>query len=110
MSTCILRTFEDLSYLPNREKHTVFRTPPQDGNAGQRKVPQGQVLLSRENHIVLGSVMPGDIKYRDVNGDGRIDSDDQTPLSYSTYPLLMYGFGYSLHKRGMQDSLTLIGA
>jgi TonB-linked SusC/RagA family outer membrane protein len=41
----------------------------------------------------FGSVMPGDIKYRDVNGDGRIDSDDQTPLSYSTYPLLMYGFG-----------------
>lgn len=41
----------------------------------------------------FGQVMPGDIKYRDVNGDGRIDADDQVPLSYSTYPLLMYGFG-----------------
>jgi hypothetical protein len=28
-----------------------------------------------------------------MNGDGRIDSDDRVPLSYSTYPLLMYGFG-----------------
>lgn len=41
----------------------------------------------------FGKVMPGDIKYRDVNGDGVIDSNDMTPLSYSTYPLLMYGFG-----------------
>ena len=41
----------------------------------------------------FGKVMPGDIKYRDVNGDGVIDSNDRTPLSYSTYPLLMYGFG-----------------
>ncbi len=41
----------------------------------------------------FGTVMPGDIKYRDVNGDGQINSDDMTPLSYSTYPLLMYGFG-----------------
>jgi len=39
------------------------------------------------------TLMPGDIKYRDVNGDGTIDSDDMTPLTYSTYPLLMYGFG-----------------
>lgn len=41
----------------------------------------------------FGTVMAGDIKYRDVNGDGRIDSDDAVPLSYSTYPLLMFGFG-----------------
>jgi hypothetical protein len=41
----------------------------------------------------FGTVMPGDIKYRDVNGDGIIDTNDKVPLSYSTYPLLMYGFG-----------------
>jgi TonB-linked SusC/RagA family outer membrane protein len=40
-----------------------------------------------------GSLMPGDIKYMDVNGDGKITDEDMVPLSYSTYPLLMYGFG-----------------
>jgi TonB-linked SusC/RagA family outer membrane protein len=40
-----------------------------------------------------GAVQPGDIKYRDVNGDGKIDSEDRVPLSYNTYPLLMYGAG-----------------
>ena len=43
----------------------------------------------------LGSqVMVGDIKYRDLNGDGKIDSDDQTMISeYGTTPRLQYGFG-----------------
>ena len=47
----------------------------------------------------LGStVMVGDIKYRDLNGDGRIDSDDQTMLSpYGTTPRLQYGFGATLN-------------
>jgi hypothetical protein len=40
-----------------------------------------------------GTVQPGDIKYKDVNGDGKIDEEDQTPISYRNYPLLMYGFG-----------------
>jgi TonB-linked SusC/RagA family outer membrane protein len=40
-----------------------------------------------------GAVQPGDIKYKDVNGDGKIDSDDRVPISYSNYPLLMYGLG-----------------
>jgi TonB-linked SusC/RagA family outer membrane protein len=47
----------------------------------------------RNSPAQFGKVMPGDIKYRDVNGDGVINSDDRVPLSYSTYPLLMYGFG-----------------
>ncbi len=47
----------------------------------------------RNSPAQFGNLMPGDIKYRDVNGDGVINSDDRVPLSYSTYPLLMYGFG-----------------
>lgn len=38
-------------------------------------------------------VMPGDIKYKDINGDGVINTDDQVFLSDPTYPRLMYGFG-----------------
>ena len=47
----------------------------------------------RNSPAQFGKLMPGDIKYRDINGDGVINSDDRVPLSYSTYPLLMYGFG-----------------
>ena len=41
----------------------------------------------------FGEVLPGDIKYKDVNGDGTIDKLDMVPLTHSNYPLAMYGFG-----------------
>lgn len=41
----------------------------------------------------FGTVMPGDIKYKDVNGDGVINELDKVPLTHSNYPLTMYGLG-----------------
>lgn len=35
----------------------------------------------------------GDIKYRDVNGDGQITDSDMVPLGYPTAPEIVYGFG-----------------
>jgi TonB-linked SusC/RagA family outer membrane protein len=37
----------------------------------------------------------GDIKYRDLNGDGRIDQADQTFVGNPTIPQIVYGFGFS---------------
>ena len=46
----------------------------------------------------LGStVKPGDIKYRDVNGDGKIDGSDQVMISpYGTTPRIQYGLGMNV--------------
>ena len=46
----------------------------------------------------LGStVKPGDIKYRDVNGDGKIDDSDQVMISpYGTTPRIQYGLGMNV--------------
>lgn len=41
----------------------------------------------------FGEVLPGDIKYKDVNGDGIIDKLDMVPLTHSNLPLTMFGFG-----------------
>ena len=41
----------------------------------------------------FGEVLPGDIKYKDINGDGVVDKLDQVPLTHSNYPLTMFGFG-----------------
>jgi hypothetical protein len=37
----------------------------------------------------------GDIKYRDLNGDGKIDAADQTFIGNPTLPQMVYGFGLS---------------
>ena len=45
----------------------------------------------------FGEYTTGDIKYKDVNGDGRIDSDDMLPIAFNQgIPNLMYGFGFEL--------------
>lgn len=43
----------------------------------------------------FGEYRGGDIKYRDVNGDGQITNLDQVPLGLPTVPEIIYGFGFS---------------
>jgi hypothetical protein len=38
----------------------------------------------------------GDIKYRDINGDGVINQDDQVPIGLPSTPQIIYGFGFSV--------------
>ena len=46
-----------------------------------------------------GDVMPGDIRYRDVNGDGKISIEDAMYIGFPTTPRVTYGFsGYVNYK------------
>lgn len=59
----------------------------------------------------FGRIRPGDIKYRDVNGDGIINADDQVPLSYSNQlPRLMYGFGGDFSWKDLTVSILFKGS
>lgn len=42
-----------------------------------------------------GTVQAGDIKYKDINKDGRINSDDLVHIGYPTVPEISYGIGLS---------------
>lgn len=41
--------------------------------------------------VFSSNILPGDIKYKDVNGDGVVNWDDQVPLKYSGVPQIQYG-------------------
>ena len=47
-----------------------------------------------------GANRPGDIKYKDLNGDGRIDTYDQGPIGYGSIPEIVYGFGPTIMWKG----------
>ena len=55
-------------------------------------------------------VMPGDIKYKDVNGDGKIDGNDQVAIGATTKPNLIYGFGIAANWKGLDVNLHFQGA
>src|SRR5690625_2836653 len=57
----------------------------------------------------FGNYLPGDIKYKDVNGDGVIDSYDEVAIGHSDIPQLVYGFGASINYRNIDFSFLLQG-
>ena len=56
-----------------------------------------------------GGAMPGDIKYKDLNGDGKITDEDQTFLGYPNQPEITYGFGFSAGYKGFDLSMFFQG-
>ncbi len=57
----------------------------------------------------FGTYGGGDIKYRDVNGDGQITTLDQVPIGFPTTPEIVYGFGFSAGFKGFDLSAFFQG-
>jgi len=57
----------------------------------------------------FGDYLGGDIKYKDINGDGQITSIDMVPIGYPTSPEIVYGFGASFGWKGIDASFFFQG-
>ena len=57
----------------------------------------------------FGDVRPGDIKYRDINGDGIVNVFDVVPIGYTHVPEINYGFGVSASYLGFDVSVFFSG-
>ncbi|WP_276761408.1 SusC/RagA family TonB-linked outer membrane protein [Alistipes sp.] len=57
----------------------------------------------------FGPYMPGDIKYKDINRDGKIDESDLVPIGYPTEAEINYGFGATLGYKGFDFSFFFNG-
>lgn len=53
-------------------------------------------ILNSPKYVSATNLVPGDIKYKDINGDGRIDSQDQTRIGKNSFPRMNYGIGIDL--------------
>lgn len=58
----------------------------------------------------FGEYGAGDIKYKDINRDGRIDENDLVPIGYPTTPEIIYGFGLSLGYKKIDFSCFFQGS
>ncbi len=54
------------------------------------------------------SVNPGDLKFKDINGDNVINQDDRTMIG-QPHPDFTYGFNVSLDYKGLDFSMDMMG-
>lgn len=57
----------------------------------------------------FGEYGGGDIKFRDVNGDGQITTRDRVPIGFPTSPEIVYGFGFSANYKDFDLSCFFQG-
>lgn len=57
-----------------------------------------------------GDLMPGDIRYRDLNGDGVIDVNDATYIGFPTTPRVIYGFSGFINYKNWEFSFAFQGS
>ncbi len=57
-----------------------------------------------------GTLRPGDMKFKDINGDGKITGDDQVRLDQTRDPTFTGGVNISLQYKGFDCSILFQGA
>ncbi|MBZ4190896.1 SusC/RagA family TonB-linked outer membrane protein [Niabella beijingensis] len=95
-------TYNRNNIIENDQPAPLYPWLDQRGHkVGQRWGLNALGLFESEDEIANGPlhpglVKPGDIRFQDVNGDGKIDDFDKIPIGYGTIPELVYGFGLSV--------------
>ncbi|QPH40859.1 SusC/RagA family TonB-linked outer membrane protein [Pedobacter endophyticus] len=69
---------------------------------------QNQADITNSPKIAGNAVVPGDVKFKDLNNDGVIDAKDKTVLG-NPFPRYTFGFTYRLAVKGFDFQLFIQG-
>lgn len=58
----------------------------------------------------FSEVQPGDIRYKDINADGIVDTNDRIPLGYGDTPDIFYGINLGISFKGFGINALFQGA
>ena len=105
-----LNSYNDQPGLPRYQLQTGHPL----ANLGRMFVADG--IFQNQNEInsaprstLSGRIQPGDIRYKDLNGDGLIDNFDQTVLDYTGVPSSYYSFGTTVAVAGFDLTAMMTG-
>ena len=108
------QTFADEPLLPSnfafRNRQTGYRIGQLFGYYVDRFfTSDADVLASPVQDVGARASKPGDLKYKDLNGDNIIDNRDQGPIGYSTVPEYQFGTALSISWKDIDISALFQG-
>lgn len=109
-ATSEFKVYEEPEYESEWWKSRVGHSLKQRfGYIAERLFVDDEEVLNSPTQSFGTMVMGGDIKYRDINGDGQITPLDQVPIGNPTVPEIVYGFGFSAGYRNFDLSCFFQG-
>jgi len=108
-ATSEYKIFEEPQYEETYRLHPGHSLSQQWGLIAERLFLDDEEVANSPKQN-WGEYKGGDIKYRDVNGDGQISDRDLVPLGYPTDPEIIYGFGLSAGYKNFDLSFFFQGS
>ncbi len=70
---------------------------------------ESQEDIDNSPRQTYGEYRVGDIKYQDINGDGKIDTYDRVAIGYTNMPEIVYGFGMTANWKNFDVNVFFQG-
>ncbi len=109
-------TYNKATYLEYEEPENIKPWQSKIGNdLSQRYAYVAEGLFQDWSEIQnaprqSGDVQPGDIRYKDIDGNGSIDINDAVLAGHPTTPSIIYGLNLFLHYKQFEFSMGFQGA
>ncbi|WP_142686465.1 TonB-dependent receptor [Chitinophaga polysaccharea] len=115
-----IRVFGNVTYAKNKIIYAdnpiaLYAYAQQEGHKyGEFKGYQSLGLFTSQDDVEKSPqqfrvVHPGDVKYADLNNDGKVDGNDQTYLGKSSFPTWSYGYGFNIGYKRFELSAVFAG-
>ncbi|RGN40289.1 SusC/RagA family TonB-linked outer membrane protein [Bacteroides oleiciplenus] len=111
-ATSKVTVYDEPNYADNEwyRSHVGYPINQAWGYIAERLFVDEEEVANSPRQNFSGTYGAGDIKYRDVNGDGQITSADMVPIGYPTNPEINYGFGGTLGYKQFDFSFFFQGS
>lgn len=105
------KTNEDSVTLanPRIREQGIYGGSVGTGYIGSQFYTNPNDILNNPKRENARDLMPGDLWYRDVNGDGKIDGQDQARYGHNASPTFVYGFDLSASYKGLSIMAVIQG-
>ena len=106
-SKAIYKELEEASDKPRYQWKTGYELSQQVGYIAEGLFHDQAEI---DNAPSQPTAMPGDIRYRDVNGDGVIDVEDAVHIGFPETPRFVYGFSGFLNYKNWEFNFSFQGS